>query len=137
MGLNVLQDAVIQTRGIFAGCRMFCLIDSPVDVEHQIVHAELDLGSFSKTVRMDLLDQPENLCGKRIESHDIIVINKMMGILCMFDQINIVFGQFFQFLTVILTDPENKTLIGKCFPHTGHMVVNTRGMKTISPGFRW
>ena len=25
MGLNVLQDAVIQTRGIFAGCRMFCL----------------------------------------------------------------------------------------------------------------
>ena len=85
---------------------------------------------------MDLLDQPENLCGKRIESHDIIVINKMMGILCMFDQINIVFGQFFQFLTVILTDPENKTLIGEVFPHTGHMVVNTRGMKTISPGFR-
>ncbi len=40
----------------------------------------------------------------------------------MFDQINIVFGQFFQFLTVILTDPENKTLIGEVFPHTGHMV---------------
>ena len=68
MGLNVLQDAVIQTRGIFAGCRMFCLIDSPVDVEHQIVHAELDLGSFSKTVRMDLLDQPENLAESALKA---------------------------------------------------------------------
>lgn len=59
-----------------------------------------------------------------------------MGILCMFDQINIVFGQFFQFLTVILTDPENKTLIGKCFPHTGHMVVNTRGNEDHIPRFQ-
>ena len=113
MGFNVLQDSIIQTGGIFACYGMSGLVDSPADMEHQIVHAELDFGRFSKTVRVDLLNQPENLCGKCIESHNVIMVNKMMGILCMFDQINIVFGQFFQFLTIILADPENKTLTGR------------------------
>ena len=59
-----------------------------------------------------------------------------MGILCMFDQINIVFGQFFQFLTIILADPENKTLIGKSIPYTGHMVVNAGRNEDHIPRFQ-
>ena len=111
MGIYISYEILIQTRILLEFYGMLSLIDGPVKVEHKITDIVLDLCGLAVSVLMYLLNEIEDLRLDRIERYTVEVIYILLVDAGLLHDIAVGRRDTQQLIAIILTDPEDKTLI--------------------------
>ena len=108
MVINIINNVLIKILFLFLTLRILLFINNTVQLKNKVIHTEGDLCLFSKTLRLNLLDQLENPVLDRIKRDQIIVKNICFLYQNILHQISVRGRNFHQLVAIFHTDPEYK-----------------------------
>lgn len=73
MVINIINNVLIKILFLFLALWILLFVDNTVQLKNKIIHTEGNLCLFSKTLRLNLLDQLENPVLDRIKRDQVIV----------------------------------------------------------------
>jgi len=109
MVINIINNVLIKILFLFLALWILLFVDNTVQLKNKIIHTEGNLCLFSKTLRLNLLDQLENPILDRIKRDQVIVKNIFFLHQNILHQISVRGRNFHQLVAIFHTDPEYKS----------------------------